>query len=69
MQLLYQIAPHFASIGVGTGALWMRGGGACAVLGPHTMFVWFVTTTVLCKTHVGTGLALSWFFIAVQILF
>ena len=26
------------------------------------MFVWFVTTTVLCKTHVGTGLALSCLF-------
>src|SRR5437588_7748826 len=39
-----------------------RDRGACAVLGPHTMFVWFVTTTVLCKTHVGTGLALSCLF-------
>src|SRR6266567_2039051 len=42
---------------VGTGAAWMRCGGACAVLVPSTMRVWFMTNAVLRKTHVGTPLA------------
>jgi len=42
---------------VGTGAAWMRCGGACAVLVPSTMRVWFMTNAVLRKTHVGTGAA------------
>ncbi len=36
---------------------WMRCGGACAVLVPSTMRVWFMTNAVLRKTHVGTGAA------------